>query len=100
MRFVILGSILLVAIKSMAVPIIKSGEEVKFENIPVISKTFKGAKNRAEKKELQIQCEKWVLETLKSLEQESVHKYWCSYKTDVVLREYNFVGKIVLRNWK
>jgi hypothetical protein len=81
------------------IKVIKSKEEDQYTNIPIISKTFSGATTPQEAGVLKNECQDWVYSLIRNFEDDKVYTRYCVAYTDPILREYSFVGKIVLKSW-
>ena len=81
-----------------SVKLIKSSDEVQHENIPKISKIFRGAETRGEKAALERKCQQWVYDQTEKIDK-GLFKVWCSVKKDVVVREFIITGNILLKAW-
>ncbi|MCB0420550.1 MAG: hypothetical protein KDD61_06125 [Bdellovibrionales bacterium] len=85
-------------INSSEVEVVNIEDQADYQNIPKVSKEFRGAKNTAERKENEIKCQEWVFRTMTE-HQTPLYKVWCALKKDVVLREYIYTGNILIKNW-
>lgn len=74
-------------------------KEVNYQNIPHVWKEFEGAKDKQQRALTQKECQEWVIDQMNK-EPAPYFKVWCSYETDVVLREYVITGHLLIKNWK
>lgn len=88
-----------IIIKADQVPVINAEELFSFSNIPTLSKQFPGAKNKEDKIKKLEACQTWVEENINQLQTDKVFKYWCSVRADIVMREYEITGSILIKNW-
>ena len=84
--------------QSSDVEIIKAEDEWGYENIPRISKVFRGARDISQRDELQKLCQDFVMNEIKKGEA-PYFKAWCTLTKDIVIREYTFTANILIRNW-
>lgn len=84
--------------KSQDIDFVKFEADLKFKNIPSIEKQFRSAKNKQEREDIKKECQDWVFQEM-SLISAPFFKVWCSYETDVVLRQYNMRGHLLIKNW-
>ena len=83
---------------SSDVEIIKTSQVNQYENIPRITKMFKGERNSTQTEEVERRCQEWVMaEILKK--DAPVYRAWCTRKIDVILREYQYIGNVLIKNW-
>jgi hypothetical protein len=78
---------------------VKSDKDLSFENIPKVMKQISPAKNKTERDQIKKQCQDWAIQQIQSM-QVPVFRVWCEYETDVVMRQYNISGNILIKNWK
>ena len=80
------------------VEVINQTQLPRFMNIPRISKTFQGARDQSEKEELEKKCRIWVMREL--LKKEAPYfRAWCTLEKDVIIREYRYIGNILIKSW-
>lgn len=82
-----------------AVEVIKTKDLLQYQNIPVISKEFKGERNSTDTSVIEKQCQDWVYAQVQSLGK-NVFRTWCTRKKDIVLREYVYIGNVLIKTWK
>lgn len=80
------------------VEIIKAEDEMTYENIPRISKVFKGARDVSQREELQKACQEFVIDELMKAEA-PYFRVWCTLTKDIVVREYALTANLLIRNW-
>lgn len=106
MKKAMMASMLLLTLPTLAqlpampqdVEVYKESQQPQFENIPLLKKVYKGAKNTEERKVIEQKCRQWVIAEIQKAEA-PYFKTWCSLKTDIVLREYSYTAYLLIKNW-
>lgn len=80
------------------IEVIKKKNLPNYENIPRISKQFKGERNNTNTDEVEAKCQQWVFNQLKKKEA-PYFKVWCTREVDVIMREYIYTGNLLIKNW-
>lgn len=80
------------------VEVIKEKDVLTYENIPRIAKTFKGARDNDQRQAIEEECRKWIVDQVNKSEA-PYFRAWCTFKKDIVLREYSYTGNLLIKNW-
>ena len=80
------------------VEIIRSNKQLIYTSIPMISKTFKGARDTQQRDEIEKICQAWIMKQIKNADA-PYFRAWCTRETDVILREYRYTANLLIKNW-
>ena len=80
------------------VEIIKVKDEISYSNFPTISKTFEGVYNSTDTSKIESDCQNWIIDQLTN-RNTPVYKAYCVRQKDNIIRQYNYIGKILIKIW-
>lgn len=81
------------------VQIILEKEEPTYANIPMISKVFEGARNQTDTTKIDRECREWIMNEVTN-NSAPLYRVYCIRQKDVISRQYNYIGKVLIKSWK